>query len=99
MGVVRIVPVDVHLAVVPVDIRHVAIVIARTRRLPAFLIFTAGLFQVRLGWPILYRNFLGSITYWRIFSKSGQVVLDCGKSLFGLKTEPIVLAYFIILQK
>ncbi len=31
IGVVGIVPIDVHLAIVPVHIRHIAILVARTR--------------------------------------------------------------------
>jgi len=60
MRMARMAPVDAHLAVVPVDVRHIATVIAGAHYLPVSLVFHRQLFAKPPALPIRNRNFSGS---------------------------------------
>jgi hypothetical protein len=80
IGIVSIVPIDIHLVVIPVHVRNIAIVIARTRYLPASIRLTDNLLQnylrltgltgffyevSRLGGDLLQNQASSFITMWQ----------------------------------
>lgn len=52
IGIVRMVVVDLEPVIVPVDVRNIAVVVARTRLLAGSVKITGNLLQNRLSYPV-----------------------------------------------